>query len=54
VCLIYSVHERWLPILEWRADGQREGRSLVAQSWRSLVQRFECGEFRRATVTTMW
>jgi hypothetical protein len=30
LCLIYSVQERWLPILEWRAGGQRGRRSLVA------------------------
>jgi hypothetical protein len=29
VCSIYSVQERWLPILEWCASGRREGRLLA-------------------------
>jgi hypothetical protein len=33
MCSIYSVQERWLPILEWRAGGRREGR-LLAQGIR--------------------
>jgi hypothetical protein len=26
---VYSVQGWWLPILEWRAGGRREGRSLA-------------------------
>jgi hypothetical protein len=29
VCLIYSVQERWPPILDWRAGG-RKGRGALA------------------------
>jgi hypothetical protein len=31
VCLIYSVQERWPPILDWRAGGRR-GRGALAQT----------------------
>jgi hypothetical protein len=52
VCLIYSVQERWPPILEWRGGGRSARRSLVAQSWRSPVQWFREGKPKCATVTT--
>jgi hypothetical protein len=31
VCLIYSVQERWPPILDWRASGRR-GRGALAHT----------------------
>jgi hypothetical protein len=31
VCLIYSVQERWPPILDWRAGGRR-GRGALVQT----------------------
>jgi hypothetical protein len=36
---IYSVQGRWLPILEWRAGGRREGRSLAQE-----MCGFHCGK----------
>ena len=35
---VYRDIKRRLRILEMKASGQREGRSLVVQSWRLLVQ----------------
>jgi hypothetical protein len=52
VCLIYSVQERWPPILEWHAGDRRGRRSLVARSCRSPVQWFREGKPKCATVTT--
>jgi hypothetical protein len=49
---IYRARGRWLLNLEWRAGGRRGRRSLVAQSWHSLVPRSRDCNPRRATVTT--
>ena len=36
---IYRDVKRWLRILEMKASGRREGRSLAVQSWRLPMQR---------------